>query len=77
MSRGDNRTPVIRDAVEFVTEFIDDGRVPWIATRAQILSSAYYVYPVRMAHHGIYTDSVHIMYIRPADKMVFIAAVKI
>jgi len=43
----------------------------------QILSSEYHVYPVRMVLLGTYPDSVHIIFIRPADKMVFFVAVKI
>lgn len=77
VSRGDKLAPIIRDAVDFVTNFTDDGQVPWFPKRAQILSSEYYVYPVWMVHQGIYPDSVHIMFIRPADKRVFFVAVKI
>ena len=77
VSRGDKLIPIVRDAVEFVTNFTDDYQMPWLPNREQILSSEYYVYPVRMVHQGLYPDSVHIMFIRPADKMIFFVAVKI
>ena len=75
MSRGDKLTPVIRNAVFFVTDFTSE--MHWFPKSEQILSSNYYVYPVRMVLLGEYTDSAHMIFIRPADKMVFYIAVKI
>jgi len=77
VSRGDKLTSIIRDAVEFVINFTDESLVPWFPKSEQILSSEYHVYPVRMVLLGTYPDSVHIIFIRPADKMVFFVAVKI
>lgn len=77
VSRGDELTATIRGAVEFVTDFTDDGRMPWFPKTDEILSKEYFVYPVRMVHQGTYPDAVHILFIRPADKMAFFAAVKI
>lgn len=77
VSRGDKLTPIIRNAVEFVSDFTDETQVPWLPKREKVFSSKYYVYPVRVVFQGEYPDSVHIMFIRPADKMVFFIAVKI
>ena len=77
VSSGDKLTPIIRNAVEFVTNFTDQSEMHWFPKSEQILSSKYYIYPVRMVLLGTYPDSVHIIFIRPADKMVFYIAVKI
>ena len=77
MSRGDKLTPVIRNAVAFVLSFTDERQVPWFPKSDQILSNKYYVYPVRMVLLGSYPDSAHLLFIRPADSMVFFIAVKI
>lgn len=73
--RGDKLSPAILDAVKFVASSTDNGQMHWFPRIEQILSSEFYVYPVSMVHHDIYTDSVHIMLIRPADNMVFYYAV--
>ena len=77
VSRGDELSPVVLGAVEFVSDFTNDGQTPWFPSRARLLSKEYYVYPVRMVHQGTYPDSVDILFIRPADKMVFFVALKI
>ena len=77
VSRGDKLTPTIRNAVLFVANFANETEMPWFPKREQILSANFYVYPVRMVLLGEYPDAAHIIFIRPADKMVFYIAVKI
>ena len=69
--RGDKVTTLIRDDVETVMNFTDNGKMPWFPKREQILSNEFYIYPVSMVHNNIYPDSIHMMFIRPSDKMVF------
>ncbi len=75
--RGDKLTPIIRNCVEFVTSFTDQDELRWFPTSKQIFSDTYYVYPVRTVLHGTLPDSVQVIVIRPSDKMVFFAGVKI
>lgn len=75
--RGDKLLPTIRGSVKFITNFTDRDELRWFPTSEQIFSSAYYVYPVRMVLYGTQPDSVRIMVVRPSDKMVFFAALKI
>ncbi|MGB5277390.1 MAG: hypothetical protein WBO73_16855 [Gammaproteobacteria bacterium] len=76
VSRGDELTPILRNAVEFAIGFTGEDPLSWFPAREQILSSAFYVYPVRMNIVGMYPDSVQMMFIRPDDNRVFFIAVK-
>jgi hypothetical protein len=77
VSSGDKLTPIVRKAVEFVTNFTDESEIHWFPKREQLLSNKYYIYPVRMVIVGQYPDSAHILFIRPEDNMVYYIAVKI
>jgi hypothetical protein len=76
VSRGDELTPIPRNAAEFAISFTCEGPLSWFPRREPILSSAFYVYPVRMNIAGMYPDSVQMMFIRPDDNRVFFIAVK-
>ena len=75
--RGDQLTPTLDSALEFVTDLLGAGQLAWFPTREEVLSSGYYVYLMQLDLIGEYPDSASLLIIRPMDGMAFYGHVKI
>lgn len=67
--RGDQLPPVLDDAVKFTGEC--EGEVRWFPAEAELRSADIYVYPWNIKYYGVTPSAAKLIFIRPADKMVF------
>lgn len=67
--RGDELPKVLDDAVDLTGGW--GHTLPWFPREEQLRSSEYYVYPWSIHYYGIHPNGVQLIFVRPADKMVF------
>jgi hypothetical protein len=67
--RCDQLPKVLDDAVAFASGWHHE--IPWFPTQAELRTAEFYVYPWSIHCHGIRPSAVELIFIRPADKMVF------
>lgn len=67
--RGDQLPQVLDEAVEFFNEPFPE--LPWFPSELELRSPQFYVYPVSITLDGLQPTAVELVFIRPADKMVF------
>jgi len=67
--RGDALPQVLDDALGFVIGW--RYRIPWFPSEAELRSSAFYVYPWSVHLRGLDPSAAELIFVRPADRMVF------
>jgi len=67
--RGDQLPPVLDEAVKFVSAWHNE--IPWFPTEQELRSSEIYVYPWTIYCHGVTPAAAELIFVRPADKMMF------
>lgn len=67
--RGDQLPKTLDDAVAFAGPWLHE--VPWFPRETELRSGDYYVYPWSVDYHGMRPRAAALVFIRPADKMVF------
>ena len=74
--RGDRVNPVVRDAVQLATGFMNIDALKWFPSESDLLSSRYYVWTYTIYLHGSRATATELIFIRPEDNVVFFAGVK-
>jgi hypothetical protein len=74
--RGDKVTPVVRDAVQLATGFMNIDDLRWFPSESDLLSDRYYIWSFTIYLHGSRATATELIFIRPEDDMVFFAGVK-
>jgi hypothetical protein len=69
--RGDQLPKVLDDAVSFVGGWLHRDEISWFPREAELRSAEFYVYPWSIYCHGVRPSAAQLIFIRPADKMVF------
>ena len=69
--RGDQLPRVFDDAVGFAGGWLGAGEIPWFPGEAQLRSSEFYVFPWRVEYHGLTPSAAELIFVRPADRMIF------
>jgi hypothetical protein len=69
--RCDQLTGAMADALQFVGEWRGAGETDWFPTLSQLKTSEFFAYPDRIVYHGDLVTAVTIVFVRPADGMVF------
>ncbi len=67
--RGDQLPQILDEAVKFVSLWNHD--IPWLPSEAALKSADIYVYPKSIYCHGIKPFAAELIFIRPADRMVY------
>ncbi len=67
--RGDSLPKVVDDAVSFVSGSLHE--LPWFPSPVELRSSQFYVYPWSIYCHGTRATAAELIFVRPADNMVF------
>jgi hypothetical protein len=56
----------------FAGAWLGNGsEIPWFPSETELRSSGVYVYPVKMLLHGTVPTAAELIFVRPADNMVF------
>lgn len=74
--RGDQLPKVLDDAVGFVGGWLGRKELSWFPREVELRSSEFYVYPWSIYCHGVRPTAAQLIFIRPADNMVFYFGVK-
>ena len=69
--RGDQPNAVLDDAVSFVSGFMILDAVAWFPILDQLRSGSIYIYPWQIILNGTRVRSAQIIFVNPADKMVY------
>lgn len=72
--RGDQLPEFLDDAVEFVAGWL--YRVSWFPSEIELRSANIYIFPWRVLYHGNEPTAVELIFIRPADEMIFFMGTK-
>jgi hypothetical protein len=77
--RGDQLPALLDDAVCFAAMFLGDGEtgeIPWFPKERNLRSDQFYVFPQSIYYYGGRTISADLIFVRPADKMLFYFSAK-
>lgn len=69
--RGDQLPPIVSDAVAFVGMWAGNDEIPWFPKESELRSGDVYVFPWAIHTHGVQPAAVELIFVRPADKMIF------
>ena len=67
--RGDQLPQVLDEAVKFVSAWHHE--IPWFPADSELRGSEFYIYPRSIHLNGVRPSAAELIFIRPADKMVF------
>lgn len=67
--RGDQLPQVVDDAVDFIGGCLN--QLPWFPRGRELRSSEFYFYPWGIQLHGTVPSAAELIFVRPADNMVF------
>lgn len=70
-TRCSDATGVLADALGFTQGSLGLGEIDWFLTPDEIRSGAVFVYPWSIYCHGTRPTAVQLIFVRPADKMIF------
>jgi hypothetical protein len=77
--RGDQLPTLLDDAVRFAAMFLGDGEtgeIPWFPKEAELRSNQFYVFPQSIYYYGGRPIEADLIFVRPADKMLFYFSAK-
>lgn len=66
-NRGDRLPSIVSDAIDFA----GTSGISWFPQVSELKSESIYVYPVSILTHGIQPTAAELIFVRPADRMVF------
>jgi len=69
--RGDQLPPLVRGALESMRRDVGRDPIAWFPKVEDLGSAGVYVYPWSVATEGVSPSEVDLIFVRPADKMVF------
>jgi hypothetical protein len=67
--RGDQLPQVLDDALDFVGGALYE--LPWFPRQEELRTADFYIYPWLIQLHGTRPNAVELIFVRPADQMVF------
>ena len=77
--RGDRLPAMLDDAVRFAAMFLGDGEageIPWFPKERNLRSDQFYVFPQSIYYYGGRPIEADLIFVRPADKMLFYFSAK-
>ncbi len=69
--RGDQLPAVVLEATEFISGALNGGEIAWFPKLPELRSAEVYVYPLTIYLQDGSPTSVELIFVRPADNMVF------
>jgi len=75
-SRGDKINSIYKDAIDFVTMWIESDKISWFPKYDELTSNKFYVYSWSIEYHGKYPTSAKMIFIIPSKKLVYYISVK-
>ncbi|MCS7063658.1 MAG: hypothetical protein NZM04_06395 [Methylacidiphilales bacterium] len=69
--RCDQVEGVLKDAIEFISGWLHNDKIPWFLTSEEIRSDEVYVYPRSTYSFGTRPISARLIFVRPRDRMLF------
>ena len=76
-TRGDKLAGVLKQGVELISSFADLDKLKWFPNLEQLSSDKIYVNSWLIEMHGERPTAAQIIFVNPADKVVYYASVKI